>query len=43
MLVHDDELDLFVLLGTPKDVLALYPALTGRAPVPPEWPNGGCC
>jgi alpha-D-xyloside xylohydrolase len=34
-LVRGGELDLFVLLGTPKEVLTRYTALTGRAPVPP--------
>ncbi len=40
ILVHDNQLDLFVLLGTPKEVLGRYTALTGRAPVPPEWSFG---
>ena len=40
VLVHDDQLDLFVLLGTPKQVLTRYTALTGRAPAPPEWSFG---
>jgi alpha-D-xyloside xylohydrolase len=40
VLVHADEMDQFVILGTPKEVLARYTALTGRAPVPPEWSFG---
>lgn len=40
VLVHDDQLDLFVLLGDPKQVLSRYTALTGRPPVPPEWSFG---
>lgn len=38
--VDADELDLFVLLGTPKEVLTRYTALTGRAPEVPEWAFG---
>jgi alpha-D-xyloside xylohydrolase len=36
----DDELDLFVFLGEPKDILSEYTALTGRSPVPPLWSFG---
>lgn len=36
----DETLDLFVFLGTPKDVLSEYTALTGRSPVPPLWSFG---
>ncbi|HKE92567.1 MAG TPA: alpha-xylosidase, partial [Gemmatimonadales bacterium] len=36
----DDVLDLFVFLGSPKDVLREYTALTGRSPVPPLWSFG---
>jgi alpha-D-xyloside xylohydrolase len=36
----DDELDLFLFVGTPKEVLAEYTALTGRSPVPPLWSFG---
>ena len=38
--VDDDVLDYFVLLGSPTDILAGYTALTGRAPVPPDWSFG---
>lgn len=36
----DELLDLFVFLGTPKEVLSEYTALTGRSPVPPLWSFG---
>ncbi|MGC4090649.1 MAG: alpha-xylosidase [Polyangiaceae bacterium] len=36
----DDNLDLFVFLGTPKEVLTRYTALTGRSPLPPLWSFG---
>ena len=38
--VESSELDLFVFLGTPKEILRRYTDLTGRAPVPPEWTFG---
>jgi alpha-D-xyloside xylohydrolase len=31
--VGDDQLDLFIFLGTPKDILSEYTQLTGRSPV----------
>ena len=40
MMVGDDALDLFVFLGTPKEILSEYTALTGRAPMPPLWSFG---
>ena len=36
----DEQLDLFVFLGPPKDVLSEYTAVTGRSPVPPVWSFG---
>ncbi len=36
----DEVMDLFVFLGSPKDVLSEYTALTGRSPVPPLWSFG---
>jgi len=36
----DDTLDLFVFLGTPKEILSEYTALTGRSPLPPLWSFG---
>jgi alpha-D-xyloside xylohydrolase len=38
--VGDDELDVFVFLGTPGEVLEEYTALTGRSPMPPLWSFG---
>ncbi|MCX7723366.1 MAG: alpha-xylosidase [Verrucomicrobiae bacterium] len=40
IMLGDDELDLFVFLGAPKDILAEYTALTGRSPMPPLWSFG---
>ena len=37
---QDEDLDLFVFLGAPKEVLSEYTALTGRSPVPPLWSFG---
>ena len=36
----DENLDLFVFLGDPKEVLSEYTTLTGRSPVPPLWSFG---
>ncbi len=36
----DDQLDLFIFLGEPKDILSEYTALTGKSPVPPLWSFG---
>ena len=36
----DDELDLFIFLGTPGEVLSAYTELTGRPPLPPLWSFG---
>jgi len=36
----DEQLDIFVFLGEPKDVLSEYTAVTGRSPVPPLWSFG---
>ena len=40
LLLGDDELDLFVFLGQPKEVLDEYTKLTGRASMPPLWSFG---
>jgi alpha-D-xyloside xylohydrolase len=40
LLLGDDELDLFVFLGSPRDVLDEYTKLTGRPPMPPLWSFG---
>jgi alpha-D-xyloside xylohydrolase len=37
---RDENLDLFIFLGNPKDILSEYTALTGRSPVPPLWSFG---
>jgi len=36
----DELLDLFVFLGSPKEILSEYTALTGRSPMPPLWSFG---
>jgi len=36
----DENLDLFVFLGGPQEILSEYTALTGRSPVPPLWSFG---
>jgi alpha-D-xyloside xylohydrolase len=38
--IGDDELDLFVFLGSPKEILGEYTALTGRPTMPPLWSFG---
>ena len=40
MMIGDDELDLFVFLGTPKDILNEYTNITGKSPLPPLWSFG---
>lgn len=40
LLLGDDELDLFVFLGSPKEVLDEYTTLTGKSPMPPLWSFG---
>jgi len=40
MMVGDDELDLFVFLGKPRDILDEYTTLTGKSPLPPLWSFG---
>lgn len=40
LLIGDDELDLFVFIGKPKDLLNAYTDLTGKAPMPPLWSFG---
>jgi alpha-D-xyloside xylohydrolase len=36
----DENLDIFIFLGEPKDILSEYTTLTGRSPVPPLWSFG---
>jgi alpha-D-xyloside xylohydrolase len=40
LLLGDDELDLFVFPGEPKDILNEYTNLTGKAAMPPLWSFG---
>jgi alpha-D-xyloside xylohydrolase len=40
LLLGDDELDLFVFLGDPKDILNEYTNLTGKTAMPPLWSFG---
>ncbi|WP_020529896.1 alpha-xylosidase [Flexithrix dorotheae] len=40
MMIGDDELDLFIFLGEPKDVLDAYTDVTGKASLPPLWSFG---
>lgn len=40
VLVSSPRLDQFVVLGTPKEVIERYTALTGRPAVPPAWTYG---
>jgi alpha-D-xyloside xylohydrolase len=40
LLLGDDELDLFMFIGTPKEILDAYTTLTGKSPMPPLWTFG---
>jgi alpha-D-xyloside xylohydrolase len=40
LLVESPEYDAFVFLGSPKEILARYTAVTGRPPEVPEWSYG---
>lgn len=40
LMIGDDQLDLFVFLGEPKDILDEYTDLTGKASMPPLWSFG---
>jgi alpha-D-xyloside xylohydrolase len=40
MMSGDDELDLFVFLGSPREILDEYTKLTGKSPMPPLWSFG---
>ena len=40
LMIGDDELDLFVFLGSPKEILNEYTTLTGKSPLPPLWSFG---
>jgi alpha-D-xyloside xylohydrolase len=40
LMMGDDEADLFIFLGKPKDILNEYTNLTGKAAMPPLWSFG---
>jgi alpha-D-xyloside xylohydrolase len=40
LMIGDDEADIFIFLGEPKDVLNEYTNITGKAPMPPLWSFG---
>jgi alpha-D-xyloside xylohydrolase len=40
IMMGDDEADLFIFLGEPKDILNEYTNLTGKAAMPPLWSFG---
>ncbi|MGD0382970.1 MAG: alpha-xylosidase [Thermoguttaceae bacterium] len=40
LMLGDDELDLFIFFGTPKEILDAYTTLTGKASMPPLWSFG---
>ncbi len=40
LMIGDDELDLFVFLGSPREILDEYTRLTGKSPLPPLWSFG---
>ena len=40
LMIGDDEADIFIFLGEPKDILNEYTNITGKAPMPPLWSFG---
>lgn len=40
IMIGDDELDLFIFIGNPKEILNEYTNLTGKSPMPPLWSFG---
>ena len=40
LMIGDDEADIFIFLGEPKDILDEYTNLTGKATMPPLWSFG---
>ena len=40
LMMGDDEADIFVFLGSPKEILDEYTKLTGKSPMPPLWSFG---
>ena len=40
LMIGDDELDIFIFLGSPKEILDEYTNLTGKTSMPPLWSFG---
>ncbi len=40
LMIGDDELDIFIFMGNPKDILNEYTNITGKANMPPLWSFG---
>ena len=40
LFMADEDLDLFIMWGTPKEILSEYTALSGRPEMPPLWSFG---
>lgn len=40
LMIGDDSLDLFIFLGSPKEILDEYTSLTGKPAMPPLWSFG---
>ncbi len=40
LMIGEDQLDLFIFLGNPKEILNEYTSLTGKASMPPLWSFG---
>lgn len=40
LMIGDEDLDLFIFLGKPKEILDAYTGLTGKSPMPPLWSFG---
>ncbi len=40
LMIGDDQADIFIFLGQPKDILDEYTNITGKAPMPPLWSFG---
>ncbi len=40
IITGDHKLDMFIFIGSPKEIIAEYTDLTGKSPVPPLWSFG---
>jgi alpha-D-xyloside xylohydrolase len=40
LMIGDEDLDLFIFFGKPKEILDAYTSLTGKSPMPPLWSFG---